>query len=126
MPHKCVRCNKSYPDGSKELLSGCSCGSKFFFFITKENMAKAEEIAKNLSKGDKNQLEKDIKEIIGEKFEDDMPVVLDLALINAIEPGKFDIDIVRLFKGEPVVYKLEDGKYIIDVATTFQKMKKKI
>lgn len=125
MPHKCVRCNKTYPDGSKELLSGCTCSSKFFFYISKENMAKAEEIAKKLSKEDKHQLEKDIKDIIGEKFEEDMPVILDLALINAIEPGKFDIDIVRLFKGEPVVYKLEDGKYIIDVATTFQKMKKK-
>ena len=125
MPHKCVRCNQTYPDGSKELLKGCTCGSKFFFFVRKENLEQAEKITKKLSREDKFQLERDVKDIIGDKFEEDMPIVIDLASINAEKPGKFDIDIVRLFKGEPVVYKLEEGKYIIDVATTFQNMKEK-
>ena len=33
MPHQCIRCGKEYPDGSEALLSGCSCGAKFFFFF---------------------------------------------------------------------------------------------
>ena len=31
--HQCVHCGKVYPDGSKALLEGCSCGSHFFFYI---------------------------------------------------------------------------------------------
>ena len=31
--------------------------------------------------------------------------------------------IVDLFNGEPLVYKLADGKYIIDIASTFSKSK---
>ncbi|MBS3143917.1 hypothetical protein J4446_03535, partial [Candidatus Woesearchaeota archaeon] len=32
MPHQCVRCGNMYEDGSEEILKGCSCGSRFFFF----------------------------------------------------------------------------------------------
>ena len=54
-----------------------------------------------------------------------MPVVLDLASINITEPGKFELDLVKLFKGDPLVYKISEGKYIIDVAETFKNTKKK-
>ena len=36
------------------------------------------------------------------------------------EPGKYELDLVDIFKGKPLVYKLDEGKYIIDVASTFQ------
>ena len=122
MPHKCVRCNKTYPDGSKELLKGCECGSKFFFFV--KNLKKAESITKKLKTEDRYQIERDVADIIGEKYDEDLPIIIDLESINAEQPGKFNIDIVKLFQGEPVVYKLEEGKYIIDVATTFQNLSK--
>tara|TARA_Y100000310_G_C20315905_1_gene638425 strand:- start:93 stop:464 length:372 start_codon:yes stop_codon:yes gene_type:complete len=122
MPHKCVRCTKTYPDGSKELLKGCECGSKFFFFV--KNLKKVETITKHLDKEDRFEIERDITEIIGEKYDEDLPIIIDLESINVKSPGKFKIDIVKLFKGEPVVYKLEEGKYIIDVATTFHNLKK--
>jgi len=32
---------------------------------------------------------------------------------------------VHLFKGEPLVVRLEDGKYMIDVPGTFEAIKKK-
>ena len=45
------------------------------------------------------------------------PVILDLESVRVLKEGKFEIDIVNLFKkGRPLVYKLEEGKYIIDLS----------
>lgn len=118
MPHQCVRCSKVYVDGSKELLEGCSCGGKFFFYIKKENMKEVEKLTEGLTEDDKKQIEKDVLNIVG--VEDEKPVVLDLESIRVLKPGKYELDLVDLFKGKPLIYKIEDGKYIIDVASTFQ------
>lgn len=126
MPHQCVRCNTFYEDGSKEILHGCSCGGKLFFYVSKEKLKKAKQITSHLSLKEKKQIEQDIFEIIGEEKDKDHVVILDFESIEVKAPGKFEIDLVNLFnKKQPLVYKLEEGKYIIDIATTFQKMKKK-
>ena len=126
MPHQCVRCNTFYPDASKELLEGCSkCGGKFFFYVKQEFIKKAEEFTENLTKQDKERIERDVTKIIGTEFEDDRPIVLDLENINIAGPGKFEIDLMHLFKGEPLVYKVENGKYVIDLASSFQLKKSK-
>ncbi len=124
-PHQCIKCNKVFPDGSKDLLTGCtSCGSKFFFYIKKEHMPEAEEKLEKLSDKDREKIEQDVFDIMG--LEDgDKPVVLDFESIRALKPGKFEIDIRHLFKREPLVYKMGDGKYIIDLPSTFQLRKKK-
>ncbi|MFB6148122.1 MAG: Zn-ribbon containing protein [Halobacteriales archaeon] len=37
MPHQCTNCQRSFPDGSKQMLSGCpDCGGKKFQFIPSE------------------------------------------------------------------------------------------
>ena len=125
MPHQCVKCNKLYPDGSNELLKGCECGGKFFFFIREENLQKVKEQVEELSDEEKKQIELDVREIINEKIEEDAPVILDLESVRVLKPGKFEIDLRHLFQGEPVVYKMADGKYIIDVASSFQMKRKK-
>ena len=124
MPHQCVRCGKLYPDGSQELLKGCSCGGRFFFFIKKEHLEETQKITRELSPEEKIQIEEDILEIVGIKDEE-YPVVLDLENIKILEPGKYQIDVVELFKGKPLVYRLEEGKYIIDVAASFKKSENK-
>ncbi|MDD5253972.1 MAG: Zn-ribbon containing protein [Candidatus Nanoarchaeia archaeon] len=124
MPHQCVRCGKLYDDGSKEILEGCSsCKGRFFFFVRNEALNKVKEITVNLTEEDKEQIEHDVLDIIGID-EIDRPVILDLESIRILKPGKYELDIVELFKGKPLVYKLEDGKYIIDINTTFQAKKK--
>ncbi len=124
MPHQCVRCSKMYPDGSREILTGCSCGGRFFFFMKEKSVEDAQKITQNLTSEDKVRMEKDALDLVGEKSEqehsDDHPVVLDLESIRVNQPGKFEIDLVDLFNGEPLVYKLSDGKYVIDIASTFQ------
>lgn len=122
MPHQCVRCNKVYDDGSKEILIGCSCGGKFFFYIRKDKLKEAKEVTKkikSMSIPERVQMEEDVKEIIGDR-DDDVPVVLDLETIRVLESGKYELDLVDMFKGKPLVFKLEDGKYFIDIASTFQ------
>jgi len=125
MPHQCVKCAKVYGDTSEELLKGCSCGGKFFFYIRKEKLQDAKEEIKKLTSKDKEQIQKDIFDIVGGQIEDDKPVILDLESIKVLRPGKFEVDVVNLFKGKPVIFKIERGKYIIDLASTFQQIMKK-
>ncbi len=118
--HQCVRCGVMYGDGAAEILKGCKCGGKFFFFMRKKDVETVKEITVNLSQEEKVQLEQDALELIGDDKEE-IPVVLDVESIRMLQPGKFEIDLVDLFKGNPLVFKLEDGKYIIDLASTFGK-----
>lgn len=122
MPHQCVKCNTIYDDASPEILKGCkNCGSKFFFFLRKESLEKVRKATETLTQEDKARMETDVRDIIGDYLEDEA-IVLDLESVNMQEPGKFELDLVKLFKGDPLVYKLDEGKYIIDVATTFKRM----
>lgn len=108
-----------YDDGAEEILKGCSCGSKMFFFIKKKALEeKKEEV--NLSSKQKKQIEKDVYDLIGEDIDRDKPIILDLESIKIVKPGKYEIDLVSLFKKKPLVYKLEEGKYMIDLAESFQ------
>ncbi len=119
MPHQCVRCGKIYEDNSKNILTGCECGSKLFFYVKKSKLKKAEEFNENLSEQEKIQIEKDIYDLIGKEIEsEDKPVILDFESIAVTKPGKYELDLVQLFKGEPVVIKLQEGKYFIDLKSS--------
>lgn len=108
-----------YDDGTDVILKGCTCGSRFFFFMKKQAIKAAQEMTAKLTVQDKQQLEQDALEFIGEEQEPEHPVVLDLESIRMLQPGKFEIDLIDLFKGKPLVYKLAEGKYVIDIASTF-------
>ena len=63
-------------------------------------------------------MEFDIREMVG-ITDEETPVILDLESIRAVGSGKFEIDVVNLFnKKRPLIYKIEEGKYLIDLATT--------
>ncbi len=121
MGHQCVHCGKMYPGGSKELLSGCrECGSHFFFYIKDEQLARIMENPIELPTEDKKQVEKEIREMAG-IIEEDTPVILDIESVRVTGAGKFEIDLVNVFnKKRPLIYKIEEGKYIIDLASTLQ------
>ena len=121
MPHQCVRCNTFYDDGAQEILSGCNCGSKLFFFVKKHHLEKAKEENLKLSKNEKEEIEKDVFELIGVDRDIDKPVILDLESIKILKPGKYELDIVRLFKDNPLVYRLAEGKYVIDIPESLKK-----
>ncbi|MBI2110442.1 hypothetical protein HYT51_01540 [Candidatus Woesearchaeota archaeon] len=126
MPHQCVKCSKLYPDGSQEILRGCSCGGRFFFFIKQEFLEKAKQISENLSEDEKIQIEHDVRDIVGDRFDEDEPVFLDLESIRILKPGKYELDLVDMFRKKPLVYRLEEGKYIIDLVSTFEAKEKSV
>lgn len=125
MPHQCVRCNVLYDDASKEILHGCKCGGKLFFYIKKSRLEELKETTVKLSTKEKKQIEKDVLDIVGQDKMEDHPVVLDFESIRILKPGQYELDLVHLFRKQPLVYKLEEGKYVIDLPETFKRNLKK-
>ncbi|OGJ16948.1 hypothetical protein A3K73_02030 [Candidatus Pacearchaeota archaeon RBG_13_36_9] len=122
MSNQCVHCGKMYEDASENLLTGCECGSHFFFFVKREQIEELQRKIIELEGLDKTKVEKDVREMIGlVEEEQEVPVILDLESVRVTGPGKFEIDVVNLFsKKRPLIYKLEEGKYIIDLASAFR------
>ncbi len=119
MAYKCVHCSKLYKDGSQEILTGCSeCKSKFFFYIKEEKLKEIlekKEAEPELSQSEKNQIESDVRDIAGIEDED-VPIFLDFESIKIIKPGKYLLDLAKLFETDkPKIYQMEDGKYIVDL-----------
>ena len=93
-----------------------------FFYIKKKDIEYGKELLTNLTEEDKINIEKDVAEVLSIREEEpDTPVVLDLESIRVVKPGKFEIDLVHLFKKDPLIIKLEEGKYMIDLPQAFKK-----
>jgi predicted nucleic acid-binding Zn-ribbon protein len=121
MPHQCTKCGKVYPDATEALLKGCECTSRFFYYIRQEllepNVSLDEEMFESLpdeiqdkltqlDRADKTQIEKDIRDITGLDEKSEKPVILDLKSVKVLSPGKFEIDVVKLFNHKrPLIYK---------------------
>jgi len=125
MPHQCVRCNTFYDDGASEILKGCKCGGRLFFFIRKERLEKLKEFTVELTQVEKKEIEKDVLDLAGLEPDETEPVVLDFESIRIVKPGKYELDLVHLFKKDPLVYKIDEGKYIVDLIQTFKQYKPK-
>jgi len=123
MPHQCVRCNTFYDDGANEILNGCKCGARLFFYIKKEKLEQLKNVAVNLTKEEKHQIEKDVFDLVGSEIDEEKPVVLDIESIRILKPGKYELDLVHLFKKDPIVIKVGDGKYMIDLPATIKNIK---
>lgn len=129
MPHQCVHCGAMYGDGAKELLEGCSCGGRLFFFVKKSKIEESQRITEALTVTQKKQMERDVLELIGVGDPDkplDQPVILDLESIRITKPGSYEVDIVNLFKKQPLIYRLEEGKYVIDLPESFKRAREKV
>ena len=133
MPHQCVRCSTLYPDGAQEILKGCNCGARLFFFVKKQHIKEGQEMISNLSEDEKDKIEEDIFEIArvrrdsgtsADSVESDVPVILDFESIRIMKPGQYELDLVSIFKNDPLVFKLEEGKYVIDILQAFGKKNK--
>jgi len=120
MPYRCVHCSKIYEDSAKEVAEGCECNSKFFFYIKEDKLKQIienEENGPDLTTNEKKQMEEDVREIAGVQNED-TPVFLDFESVMVIKPGKYILDLQKLLSSDkPRVYRLEDGKYIVDFIT---------
>ncbi len=70
------------------------------------------------------QIEEDVYQMLGTEQKEE-PVILDVESIRVTKPGKYEIDLVPLFKGDPLIYKVGDGKYVIDLIRSFNELGKK-
>ena len=71
MPHQCLKCGKSFEEGSTQLLKGCpDCGGNRFFF-TKEPLGKDE---RNTIQKDVGQ---DINDVLLEMVKEQNPELID-------------------------------------------------
>ena len=122
MPHQCVRCNTFYEDGDKRILEGCTCGGRLFFYIKKEKLEEVKNKTAKLTEKDKKEIEEDVFDLVGSEVDKDAPVVLDIEAIRVLQPGKYELDLVHLFKNEPLIFKLDEGKYMIDLIETFKQL----
>ena len=89
-----------------------------FFYIRDEQAerikASKDEVIPEFNTVDKKKVEEDVRSIL--KVEDDeKPVILDLESVKVLSPGKFELDIVSLMNRKPVVFKVSEGKYVIDI-----------
>lgn len=122
MPHQCVRCSKMYDDGASEILQGCSCGARLFFYVRKDSLQKSKQVLdsmKQLSEPQKIEMEKDVFDLMGTDSPE-LPVILDLEAIRILEPGKFELDLIKLFKKDPLIFNIGAGKYVIDLPSAFK------
>ena|SRR3989344_9100161 len=119
MPYRCVHCTATYADTSQEILSGCSCGGKFFFYIKQEKLQQLLEKQvpePELTLQEKEQMEDELREATGLDDKPETPVFLDFESVKVLRPGKYLIDLGKLFsRNKPQIYQLEDGKYIVDL-----------
>jgi uncharacterized protein len=127
MPHQCVRCGLMYKDGASEILTGCTCGAKLFYYVRQQVLDSREKLDAelpqlSLDKTARKRIEKDIYDIIGDEIDKNMPVVLDVESVRITDEGRFELDLVNLFNSkQPLVYKLEEGKYVIDLPASLNR-----
>ena len=122
IPHECVKCGRVYPDESDKIIKGCECSSRFFFYIKPEKYeklkTKSRTVRENLAPQEVKEMEEDVRTLLGKEEEEDI-VVLDVETIRVTKPGKYEIDVSKLFRGKPVVIRIAEGKYRIDLTSAF-------
>jgi predicted nucleic acid-binding Zn-ribbon protein len=126
MPHQCVKCGKIYGNDDEDVVfNGCKvCGSKLFFYVKKNKIEKLKKNNVKLTDSDREAIENDVRDILGSQIKDsDNTVILDFETIWIKKPGSYEIDLINLLNHKPLIYKVGEGKYIVDLANSFKKRK---
>ncbi|MGV8172281.1 MAG: Zn-ribbon domain-containing protein [Candidatus Woesearchaeota archaeon] len=111
MLHKCIKCGKLYEQSSEELLIGCTCGSRLFYFIKPESVNK---------KKDSEEVEYFYELEDNENHE---LIVFDIESINVKGSGKYELNIDSMMNNKGMIYKYGDGKYGIDIESNLKHVK---
>ena len=121
MTHTCVKCGKVYPDSSEEILRGCSCGGKKFYFERPE--AQKRSIATSLqeqeAKAGDDSLPRSEEPIREDRFNR-------VESIRILGPGTYELNIEKMAQSDDRVVKLgTEGSYAVDLLSMAGKKKKK-
>ena len=124
MFHKCVKCGKMYEHASEEIISGCLCGSKLFYFVKSDNNGNNGNSKKKKNEADMNS--EDIEYFY--ELEDDENkeiIVFDIEAINVKSSGKYELNLDGLMNSDGLIYKYGEGKYSIDLDNNMKQLKRK-
>jgi predicted nucleic acid-binding Zn-ribbon protein len=114
MPNKCVQCGRVYDDESPEVFDGCVCGKKVFLFLKNGKGNGCSE--------DHDVVEQEIRCLV-ESNDDSGSVILDVKKSGAGNVNSQDSELIgKLKDNHALVYRLDDGKYLIDLDETFQRL----
>jgi len=105
MPHKCVRCGKTYGENAIELIRGCGCGARIFLYMKKQEDL---DQVKN-----SNWIEQELRKISDRK-NDSRPICLEIENVRLLEKGVFELNLESLIKNrDPVIVKDSYGVYYV-------------
>ncbi|NUN11470.1 hypothetical protein HUU53_02395 [Candidatus Micrarchaeota archaeon] len=126
MPHKCVKCSKIYANQSKQLLNGCSCGSRIFLYLRDDQITLQEALDNGLKINNEIDLseqpvdskkyawlQEELKELSKEQ-----PVTIDYDAIEnlrILEKGRYEIDVSSLMEGNALIVKDDQGVYYVQL-----------
>jgi predicted nucleic acid-binding Zn-ribbon protein len=119
MPHQCIACGRVYDDGAAQVLHGCACTGKVFFYIKGERSPN--EIPFILTTTEDEESPPQPLNL----QHHEIPVLLDVEAVHVVRDGTTEIDVVNLMRDKASIYKIEDGKYYIDIEETLEQKDKK-
>jgi len=106
-------------------MNGCICGARVFLFLRQTEGRTEEETIEKL-KGqelEESDLEWLDKRLGKELEESDKTIHLDVENLLRLGKGKYRLDIASLMKGDPLVIKVRNGVYYIDIPYSMRKKK---
>ena len=155
MPHQCLKCGKSYPEGTAQILKGCQeCGGTKFFYtkkplddqkrkkIQKETEQNTESIMEHLLQGNLDNTQdadsrpwlqvkpRKVQEIMNEVAQQKKEVTQSLSQEDRIESISVkdlgEYDInIKKLLQEESVIVQKDGSYLIHLPSVFKEARKK-
>ncbi|MGV8141850.1 MAG: OapC/ArvC family zinc-ribbon domain-containing protein [Candidatus Woesearchaeota archaeon] len=117
MRHKCVNCGKIYEHASEEIIRGCPCGSRLFYFV--KSAGKKKDIKEDA----------DIEYFYEMEYEEAQEIIVfDIETINIKSDGKYELNIEGLMNhgkkyDSGMIYKYGEGKYSIDLEDSMKRVK---
>lgn len=122
MPHKCARCERMYSDNAPELIKGCGCGSRVFLFIKKREESEEEAFERlRRQKIEVEDLDWIENKISTENKKGEGTIRLDIENLLRVSKGKYRLNIASLMRGDPLVIKVREGVYYIDLPYSMKK-----
>jgi predicted nucleic acid-binding Zn-ribbon protein len=109
MVHICAACGRVYPDSSEEILKGCSCGGKKFYFERPDVQRKRSAPVPPAPEPE--------PEPVQEKTEADETDRFDrVESIRIIAPGTYELNIEKMARSDERVVGLgQEGSYALDL-----------
>jgi hypothetical protein len=119
MVHICAACGRVYPDSSEEILKGCTCGGKKFYF---ERPAAQRKRAAPTSPAPEPEPEH-VPEEAGADENDRFDRV---ESVRIIAPGTYELNIEKMARSDERVVGLgQEGSYALDLLSMAGSKKKK-